>query len=126
MKARLTPFPGVLQHLQRALDPFPVRQVPEGVGDGLRVAPLQDVLGGQDQRLQLQQVERHVRVELDRAVDGLDGRRLRRAESPPTERVRLEPKNAAGETKHSLFRDQPRFQQRRTEANGRRLGQRNI
>ena len=36
----------------------------EGVADRLTVPPLEDVLGGQDQRLHLQQILWYVRVEL--------------------------------------------------------------
>lgn len=57
----LTALPGAVQQVERPLHPFPVLQVEEGVGDGLAVAPLQDVLWRENQTLHLQQVLRRKR-----------------------------------------------------------------
>lgn len=54
----LTALPGAVEQVERPLYPFPVLQVEEGVGDGLAVASLQNVLWGKNQTLHLQKILR--------------------------------------------------------------------
>lgn len=52
----LTALPGAVEQVERPLYPFPVLQVEEGVGDGLTVASLQNVLWRKNQTLHLQEI----------------------------------------------------------------------
>lgn len=72
-------LPSALQKIERTIDPFPVRQVKERVGDGLGIAALENVLGWQNETLLLEEILRHVRVELDCAVNSVDGAYFGRA-----------------------------------------------
>ena len=87
----------------------------EAVRDGLAVAALEDVLGRQDERLHLEQVLRYVRVELDCAVNGVDGVHLGRVETRLGSNVRRE-----------LVGDLTRLEQRRRVADGGGLGQTDV
>lgn len=57
----LTALPGAVEQVERPLDPFPVLQVEEGVGDGLAVTSLQNVFWRKNQTLHLQQILRRRR-----------------------------------------------------------------
>lgn len=50
-----------MQQVECTLDPFPVLQVEEGVGDGLAVASLQNVFWRKNKTLHLQQILRRRR-----------------------------------------------------------------
>lgn len=54
----LTALPGAVEQVERPLHPFPVLQMEEGVGDGLAVASLQNVLWRKNQTLHLQKILR--------------------------------------------------------------------
>lgn len=72
-------LPSTLEKIERAIDPFPVRQMKERVGDGLGIATLENVLGRENETLLLEEILRHVRVELDRTVNSVDGAYFGRA-----------------------------------------------
>lgn len=72
-------LPSTLEKIECAVDPFPVRQVKERVGNGFGIAALENVLGRQNETLLLEEILRHVRVELDRAVNSVDGAYFGRA-----------------------------------------------
>ena len=108
-------LPRALQQAERALHLLPVFQMEEAVRDGLAVAALEHVLGRQDERLHLEEVLRYVRVELDCAVNGVDGAHLGRVETRLGSNVRRE-----------LVGDLTRLEQGGRVADGGRLGQTDV
>jgi len=108
-------LPGALQEVARPLHSLPMDQVVKCIGNGLAVSPLENVLRRQYQRPQLQQVGRHVRVELDGPMDGLHRRHLGAGEAA-----------LAGDVGRELVGHRSGLQQGRRVADGGRLGQREV
>lgn len=70
-----------MEHVERALNAFPVRQMKERIRYCLTVAPLKYVLRTENKRLHFQQVLGHVRIKFDRPMNRLHGIHLRRAQT---------------------------------------------